>query len=256
MKCINCNGDLTPQYRYCPSCSQTVHLQRLSLPHVGHETFHYFTHADKSIINLVRDLATRGGTVAREYVLGMRKRHFSPLSFFLMIAAIYLIVMNFENSPASEALRERPDLSQYYEGAELEKMQYYFQRQEVAVRYMQKKSNLVAIATVPITALSFFLFYRKRAFNYTEHLVATLYMSGFTTLFYIILIALNSLIRFPFGYLAAVYFPLQLAYYSWFYYRFMVGSGKPKVFLSALCGALIPGLIGGAIILLYTFDII
>ena len=255
MKCVNCNQALAPQYRYCPVCSQTANVQRITLAEVSHQAVHYF-HADKSIFSLVRDLATKSGTVAREYVMGMRKKYYSPLNFFLMVAAVYLLAMNLEQSPASQALRERPALAELAEGEDLAKLERFYQRQEVAVKFMQKRSNIIAMVTLPVSALIFFLFYRKREFNYTEHLVASMYMAGFSTLVYTVLILLNILVNAPVGVLAATYFLFQILYYAWFYFRFMDGTGKLRATVAAACGALAPGAVGAILILLYTFDFI
>jgi hypothetical protein len=57
-------------------------LHRISMHEVVHDGVHYFTHADKGLPQLVRDLVLKGGVVAREFVNGKRKKYFSPLNFF------------------------------------------------------------------------------------------------------------------------------------------------------------------------------
>ncbi len=256
MNCANCNERLLTRYRYCPSCSQKAHLERLSLQEVGHEAIHYFTHADKSIFSLVRNLATRGGLVAREYILGMRKKHFSPLNFFLLVAAGYLLAMNLEQAPPTQILRERPALSALENDPRRDDLERFYHRQEVAVKFMQERSNLIAIVTIPLTALIFFGFYQRNRFNYTEHLVANLYMVGFATLIYTIVIVANTVFRISAGWLAFGQIAFQTLYYAWFYFRFMENEGRARAAVSALCATLVPGAIGTILILVYTFELV
>lgn len=88
MTCKNCDRDLAPEFDYCPKCSQKVALHRLTFHDVFHEAIHYFTHADKGIFQLLRDLFKKNGVVVRQYVEGIRKKYFSPFNFFLIVAAI------------------------------------------------------------------------------------------------------------------------------------------------------------------------
>ena len=94
--CKNCDIELQPHYDFCPKCSQKTKLHRLSMHEVVHEGIHYFTHADKGLFQLIRDLTIKTGTVAREYAEGKRKKYFSPLNFFLLAATLYVFVINLD----------------------------------------------------------------------------------------------------------------------------------------------------------------
>src|SRR5687768_9241150 len=91
--CLNCNAGLPAQANYCLACGQKLKIHRLTLGDVLHEAFHFFTHADKGFLQLLKALFTKTGLVAREYVTGKRKSYFSPINFYLIVAGIYLIAM-------------------------------------------------------------------------------------------------------------------------------------------------------------------
>jgi hypothetical protein len=76
--CKNCETNYPEKYNYCPNCSQKSALHRLSFHDVLHEGIHYFTHADKGLFQLIRDLVKKRGVVAREYIEGKRKKYFPP----------------------------------------------------------------------------------------------------------------------------------------------------------------------------------
>jgi hypothetical protein len=57
-------------------------VHRITLKHFFHEVFHAFTHTDKEIFHLLKSLATRPGSTARQYVLGKRQSYFNPFTVF------------------------------------------------------------------------------------------------------------------------------------------------------------------------------
>jgi cellobiose-specific phosphotransferase system component IIC len=190
-----------------------------------HEAVHYFTHADKGFIGLLRDLALKNGKVAREYVAGMRKKYFPPLTFFLLVGTIYVIIMSFVTSHHPyNVYEDHPELSQMPKDAQLYVAAIY-ERQHSAVRFMGKYSNSISMAAIPLICCVYWLFYLRQRYNYTEHLVACMYMSGFTHLLYILIVVP---VGVAFGVkeghtigLALVHMVIETVYNSAFYYHFM-----------------------------------
>src|SRR5688500_17676214 len=87
--CRNCGGSLTPGQAFCGTCGQRADIQpRLTMREISHDIVHAITHADHSIFALVRALVTRPGHVARDYIEGQRKRHFSPWVFLLITVSL------------------------------------------------------------------------------------------------------------------------------------------------------------------------
>ena len=74
--CLNCNHPLTEGQHFCANCGQKAALKRLNLHDIWHDVVHYFTHADKGIFQLLKQLVTKTGIVAKEYVEGKRKKYF------------------------------------------------------------------------------------------------------------------------------------------------------------------------------------
>jgi hypothetical protein len=90
MTCKNCGQ--TFDSKFCPSCGQTANIHRVTFKHFFHELFHAFTHADKGILLLAKELIKRPGHIAREWLDGKRKRYFNPLSFLVLTTAFYAFV--------------------------------------------------------------------------------------------------------------------------------------------------------------------
>ncbi len=90
MNCTNC-GNLIGG-NYCEHCGQKAVTARVTLSSVAHDFIHALTHADKGFLLLVRNLVTKPGIVAREYVEGKRKKYFNPLSFLVITSAIHAYI--------------------------------------------------------------------------------------------------------------------------------------------------------------------
>lgn len=221
--CKNCETPNYPDYIYCTNCSQKVNLHRISPHEIFHEVIHYFTHADKGIFQLIRDLTLKSGVVAREYINGKRKKYFPPLNFFLLIAAIFVFISNIpkETSPINIA-QENQELRAVSDPIQKEKIIHLYERKEKMLHFMKKYSNLMAMMALPLTTFFFWLFYKKEKYNYTEHLVAGMYMLGFCILVNTLLILpISLLFQLSSNYQALLFLLFQLFYFTLFYYKFL-----------------------------------
>jgi hypothetical protein len=89
--CKNCGSTLTG--KFCQNCGQKADIHRITFKHLLHEFFHALTHADKGFLFLVKEMTTRPGYVVQEYLDGKRKKYFNPLSFLVIAAAIWAILV-------------------------------------------------------------------------------------------------------------------------------------------------------------------
>lgn len=247
LNCLNCNAPLTSTQKFCGECGQKTALKRVNLHDVLHDAIHYFTHADKGIFTLLKSLVLQPGLVAKEYVEGKRKKHFPPLNFFLIVAAVYLILGSITAKYSSSAHPKRSGTNSYQSGQQITttdplKQTEGIKRMEKMVkigRFFSRYSNYVAMLAAPLISFLIWLLYLRGKYNYTEHLVANLYLIGFTNLFrclIVVPIAVSFSIRpetrsIQFGFIL-----FEILYRTLFYYRFMGEynwAGKAKAFLMA-----------------------
>ncbi len=224
--CLNCGTPVIPNQNFCSTCGQKTQTHRLSIHDVGHDLLHYFTHADKGILSLLGYLATRPGMVSREYVEGKRRKYFPPINFFLIVAAIYVFMINI----VDPVKRDSEITSQ--EKIRFEKIENSEQKAQVAAilerrletrQFINKYSNIVAMIATPLISFFLWLFYLKGKYNYTEHLVANLYISGFTVLAHALFFRpLNSYIGGQgFSWVLMLYFIFEIIYRAISYYHFL-----------------------------------
>gem|GEM_PF-5639086 len=126
------------------------------------------------------------------------------------------------------------------------------QRQCRANEWIEKRTNLVTLASIPLTALVFWLFYRR--LNYAEHLVAQVMLAGFYMLVAALLLplALAPSLRLFATWWEPTF--VQTVYITWAFGQF-IGGNRPARFvgsgLAALVSILVWTAFSGGLIFLY-----
>ena len=167
MICANCNG--TVETNFCPTCGQKNSVHRITVSHVLHEGLHSVTHADKGFLLLVKELVTRPGIVAKEYIEGRRKRYFNPLSFLVISSALFAYFgsatgyMDKLTGGGPNRAGGRPISEVWREVFQI-------------ASHSGKWLTLLFIA--PLFALLSWLFFIKKKYNYAENFVLHSFIFG------------------------------------------------------------------------------
>lgn len=148
-----------------------------------HEFFHALTHADKGILFLVKELLYRPGFVAKEYLEGKRKKYFNPLSFLVIVSALYAIVVYksgyFEamHMNAANARASIPESDKQFALYMKESTQIFTQHGKII--------QLVVIA--PLITFWTWLFFWKPRYNFAENLVLGALYGGLINVLFIVI---------------------------------------------------------------------
>ncbi len=145
-QCHNCGADLhTP---FCPQCGQK-RVERVGSWQLGQEVWNKFKWFDATVVVSARRLLRRPGMVAREYVIGARKRHLNPIKLLLVGIGFLVLIVQRGNYLASA---NAPISS--------------------AMTIVQAWANLSFSLSVVAIVLATWLFYRRYGgFNLYEHLM-------------------------------------------------------------------------------------
>ncbi len=224
--CLNCGNPLQAREQYCSQCGQKATIHRLRFHDLWHDAIHYFTHADKGIFHLFKELAIRPGVVAREYVTGKRKKYFKPFNFFLIVAGIVVFMTGTFYKEDSTRLKQVEQGALYAKDPAMRKY-----LGELAVRMKQvnkitgKYSNVINMLATPLFSFILWLFFIRARYNYVEHLVANMYFTPFALLFYALLFV--PLRRLPVNewLILAPYFVFETVYRCVAYYQFINKKG-------------------------------
>jgi len=148
--CRNCSADLTG--KYCSACGQEK-ATRLGQNAVRKEAWDKVRVYENDLVRSTLRLLRAPGTVAREFVLGMRKRHVHPLKLLLAAIAVLLIVLaqtRYLNSSSASVNKAM----------------------EVIKKYADWSFSLGIVA---ILVSSWLVFRRRLDYNLVEHLVLAVY---------------------------------------------------------------------------------
>ncbi len=257
--CLNCESSLQGDGKFCPACGQKTETHRLTLGHFFHEFFHAFTHTDKGIFHLLKGLATKPGVVAREYIEGKRKKYFNPYTFFLIMMGIYVLSNQFFSGDTKPAPVPVGILKIPNEKAKANAIAMFERGQKIRA-FANKNGNMLSMVAIPTIAFVFWLAYRKRRYNYAEHLTANLMFTTFANLAF-------TLIVFPIQNLAkgtgleagsiAIGLLLQMIYYSWSYsglLQIKTFGGVAKTFLISFLGILVWTIIWMTLMAIYIYQ--
>ncbi|MCX2575380.1 DUF3667 domain-containing protein [Pedobacter sandarakinus] len=152
--CKNCTTVF--EGKFCNQCGQKASVSELTLHDVLHESWHAITHTDHGILKLVKDLFLRPKSVYLNYFAGQRKTYFSPVTFFLIMAAILLFlgvkIFDYEDYTTKE----------FNEFG----------------RYALIETKFKTLLMLPFEILVTWVLFRRR-YNLAKNIVFWLYLNGF-----------------------------------------------------------------------------
>jgi hypothetical protein len=148
--CRNCGAALHGPH--CAQCGQKK-SQRLGLGNLRSEAWEKLRLFELDALQSTLRLLTHPGRVAREYVLGMRKRHTHPLKLLLLAIAVLLLVLA---------------QTRYLDSANAN-----VSKTLAVIRKYAEWSFSLGLAAVWLASMA--AFRRGRGYNAAEHLVLALY---------------------------------------------------------------------------------
>lgn len=202
MHCKNCDNSLQTHHDFCYSCGAKVIRNRLTMKALFSHFVEQYINYDNKFIKTVFHLITKPEAVIGSYINGTRKKYVNVISFFALIITISGLQLFILNKYYPETL----DLSSItVEGQE-----------EMAnnnLKFIQDYQSLIMMLYVPIYALlSWIVFFNKKIYNYTEHLVIFMYILAELSLFSAIVSIGGALLGLTLGSLTLIVMPVQIIY--------------------------------------------
>lgn len=194
--CKNCETSF--EGKFCPNCSQKADTHRLTVKHFAHEFFHAFTHTDKGILFLMKELITRPGQAIREYNEGKRKKYFNPITFLLIASALQLFATKkthmFEHYATSMEAMTVQMAPNKETGERIKKS--VKEQTEKPLTFTLEYSKLLTFLFIPVLGFFTWLLFKKSGVNYAENLVLNVMISAELSILFLVLCVVPFLI-FP-----------------------------------------------------------
>lgn len=221
MICKNCEKSV--EGNYCSHCGQKSATRRIDATYVRHEIPNSIFQLDRGFLFTVKELFLRPGHSIRAFLHGKRKPHYKPFAYLIITFTLYAL---------SAYLMERStyidDLLFGFKGRMIASGET---ADSPALDWISKNQVYVTLLIIPFFSLASYLAFIRSSYNYFEHLVLNLYITGQQMIIYLVL----GFIFFKDNALTGVPVLLGFLYNFWVYYQlFEEKSLRAKVGLVAL----------------------
>jgi hypothetical protein len=212
MQCLNCNTVFDSNF--CPFCGQSGQVRRITGKEVYKGILQSVGNLDRGFLHTLFSLVSNPVALARDYLDGKRVSHQKPLTFFLIITTLQVvlnkIIMALDNSFSVQ------------DGGGIAEGPVWL------AQMIGNSPAIIALVIFPFIALGFYMGYRKHGNNFGEHFYISIFLFSLIQVGF--LIANLLILAFP-GlqtYLGLIYIPIIY----WFYFAYY--RGKTRNVLTSL----------------------
>lgn len=170
--CKNCNTQF--EGKHCPECGQKAKTGRITFAQVFKDFRQQVFHFEAGFLFTIKELLLRPGLSIREYLEGKRVRHIKPLKFALWATAISFVMFHFLGN--DEVFIQNIN-NQHPESIKSPAVS------EKLSAFLFANPSLIQLLIIPTIAFSSWLLFRKRGYNYAEHIVICAFLLGELSLF-------------------------------------------------------------------------
>ncbi len=173
MDCKNCGAPLMGEY--CHQCGQRTITERFTLRQIMRDLVSMITNVDLGFWYTMRALFVRPANVIESYLSGATRRYYNPFRYYFIIIAVAAIVQlslglfDLQQAEIRETLN--PNMSEEQ-----------LKQQLAIMEYVKKFLNIIPLFILPFIALAFKWMFRKRKWNFAEHLISTTFIYGQTAI--------------------------------------------------------------------------
>jgi hypothetical protein len=203
--CSNCKAPVIG--KFCSQCGQATSTQRITPKHfVLHEFLHGIYNLDNKLIFTLKELFTRPGLAARDYLEGKRVRYYN-IFYLLLLTLGFLFLIN------QVVIQYLP--TDMLEKADKEVVEF--------TSFFRNYYKLVVVSQIPFYALNGWLLYRRLKYNFAEHIVlAAFALTGYQIISLVVGLLQMLLLTLGVGYVLSfaimgVFWMVALLYPIWVY---------------------------------------
>lgn len=173
MDCKTCGTTLVGNY--CHQCGQKTLTERFTLRQIIRDLISMITNVDNGFWFTMKELFIRPAEVIDSYLSGATRRYYNPFRYYFIIIAIGALLQLslglFDLQQAEIRKTLNPNMSEEA-----------LQQQLAIMEYVKKFLNIIPLFILPFIALAFKWLFRKRKWNFAEHLISTTFIYGQTSI--------------------------------------------------------------------------
>ena len=164
MICKNCKQDFSGNY--CSNCGQNSNVRKVDFKYLIDEIPNSIFQINRGFLFTLKELFIKPGHSIREFLEGKRKNHFKPLAFIILTSTLYVLSHYFIGNQTfiDDAI------TGFKSGSKAENNQL--------LNWIAKNQTYFILILVPLFSLASYLAFIKSKYNYFEHLVLNIYITG------------------------------------------------------------------------------
>ena len=164
MNCKNCGKKF--EGKYCSYCGQNSNVRKVDYKYLINEIPNSIFQINRGFLFTLKELFIRPGHSIREFLEGKRKSHFKPLAFIILTSTLYVLSHYFIDNQTfiDDAI------TGYKSGANAENNDL--------LNWIAKNQTYFILILIPFFSLASYLAFLRSKYNYFEHLVLNIYITG------------------------------------------------------------------------------
>ena len=223
MICKNCENDF--KGNFCNNCGQKKNVHKVNLNYLINEISNSFFQVNRGLFFTIKELSFRPGKSIRNYLYGKRKQHYKPLAFVLLTSTVYVLLTHLidDNTYIGYAISGMLESinNNDIENSELQN----------GLSWLSKNFAYTSLLLLPIFSFASYLIFLKSKYNYFEHLILNIYVTGQQTIIYLIFSLFFFTFKIENYYVLSLPLIISISYLFWAYIKFF---NSRKVLLTIL----------------------
>ncbi len=174
MKCKNCEN--SADENFCPHCGQRTIVDAINFGTLRNEFHNDIFQINRGFLFTIKELIVRPGHAIRDFVDGKRKPYYKPISFLLVSVTLYVFVAYLLDVDSFLA-RSINNFKDGWDNANQETDKFELPTGGI-FEWLKTNQTYLVFVFVPIFSLASFIAFVRTKYNYYEHLVLQLYITG------------------------------------------------------------------------------
>lgn len=176
MQCKNCGTQV--KGNFCHNCGQRTNVGRIDFSYIIQEIPNSIFQLNRGFFFTVRELFLRPGHSLREFIGGKRKYYYKPIAFLLIASTLYVL--------STFLMGTNTFMAEVFLGFQEGILDSDPDSDSKVVDWIIKNQTYLAFLVLPLFSLASYLAFLRSGFNYVEHLVLNLYITGQQMIIYLI----------------------------------------------------------------------
>ncbi|GGI55740.1 DUF3667 domain-containing protein [Winogradskyella haliclonae] len=174
MNCKNCGHSINQNF--CSYCGQRTAVSSINFRTLINEFQNTIFQINRGFLFTIKELAVRPGHAIRDFINGKRKPYYKPISFLLVVTTIYIFV-SYLLDVDSFLANFLNNFKEGFDNANQENSKLKLSDNGI-IDWLKTNQTYLVFVFVPIFSIASFIAFFKAKYNFYEHLVLQLYVTG------------------------------------------------------------------------------